>query len=237
MAAAARAVICAVLPIGFDVWGLRTCEVIMVICIASLYDEKLTKSAARGILVSSFAQLAGETAAFTALETADTVNLLNPAVAYGIKASVAVDLIEAIGHEALKHYDAKHKTPEKQKMTAFDAMCVVGGVADVVRIANVAETAISGKSCNYGLQNTVPDTLNSSACGNTNSISFCGDKILKQIHELELKIEAQERKVKMINEWLERDIRFQRSTTLNKSNLKYAMIELNRLRKELSRLR
>ena len=52
LAAVAGAFICALLPIGIDVWGLRTCEVIMIICIASLYGEKLTKAAARGILAS-----------------------------------------------------------------------------------------------------------------------------------------------------------------------------------------
>lgn len=236
LSAAAGAVICALLPIGLDVWGLRTCEVIMVICIASLYGEKLTKSAARGILVSSFAQLVGEAAALTALEAADVANLLNPVVAYGIKTSVAVGLIEAIGHEALKHYEAKHKAPEKRKITAFDAMCAVGGVADAARIANAAGAAISGNSCNSSLKNTIPDTFTSSAHRNATPISFCGDTILKEIHELELKIKSQESTVKMIQGWIENDIRFGRDTTLNQNKMKYALAELNRLRKELLRL-
>lgn len=222
LTATAGAVICAVLPIGFDVWALRTCEVIMVICIASLYDEKLTKSAARGMLASSFAQLVGETAALAALEAANTANLLTPFVAYGIKASIAVGLIETIGHEALKHYDAKHDASKKRKITAFDAMCAIGGVADVARIANAAGAVISEKPCN--------------SYGNANPLSFCGDQLQRDIHKLELKIKNQESTIKMIEDWIESDIRFGRDTTLNKNKLKYSLNELDRLNKELLRL-
>lgn len=236
LSAAAGAVICAILPVGLDVWALRTCEVIMIICIASLYDEKLTKSAARGILVSSFAQLVGEATALTLLTAANTANLFNPVVAYGIKSSIAVGLIESIGHEALKHYERKHKDPEKQTITAFDAMCAVGGIADAARIVNAVGETISGMSCNSGLQNTIPDTFTSSAHGNTDQISFCGDEIQRKIHESELKVENQKRTVKRINEWIARDISLGRDTTLNRSKLKYAINALNQLEKELSRL-
>lgn len=236
LTAAAGAAICAILPIGLDVWALRTCEVIMIICIASLYDEKLTKSAARGILASSFAQLVGETAALTALEAANTANLLTPFVAYGIKASVAVGLIESVGHEALKHYETKHKTPKETKITAFDAMCAVGGIADAIRITNAAKMTLMEKPCDSGLQNTISDTLTSSTHGNANSLSFCGNEILREIHKLELKIKSQEDTIKMIKNWIESDIRFGRDTTLNQNKLKYALAELEQLKKELLRL-
>ena len=222
LAAAAGAVICAVLPIGLDAWALRTCEVIMIICIASLYEERLTKSAARGVLASSFAQLVGETAALAALEAANTANLLTPFVAYGIKASIAVGLIETIGHEALKHYDAKHNASNKRKITAFDAMCAIGGVADAARIANATGAVISEKPSN--------------SYENANLLSFCGDKISREIHEFERKIKNQESNIRMIKNWIESDIRFGRDTTRNKNKLKYALAELERLNKELSRL-
>ncbi len=136
--AVAGAGICAALPIGVDAWALRIAETIMVCCIATLYGEKLTRSAARGILASSLAQFVGEAAALTALEAANAANILTPWVAYGIKAGVAVSLIEAIGHTAVSHYENKYKTVDPKKFTAFDAVCVAGGVAEVVRIANMA---------------------------------------------------------------------------------------------------
>lgn len=236
LAAVAGAFICALLPIGIDVWGLRTCEVIMIICIASLYGEKLTKAAARGILASSFAQLVGEAAALTALEAADVANLLNPCLAYGIKASIAVSLIEAIGHEALKHYDKKYKAGEKRKLTAFDAICVAGGAADVARITKVVGNFITGSQLSPSLQSTTTNESASLVSENAKMISFCGDNLLREIHELEVKIENQKGKVEMIRKWIESDIRFGRDTTLNENKLKYALTELGRLEKELLRL-
>lgn len=132
------AAICAALPIGVDVGALRLAEVIMIICIASRFGEKLTRSAARGILASSFAQLVGEGAALSALAAADAANLLNPLLAYGIKSSIAVGLIEAVGHIALRHYEKKYEDLKKKQITAFDAICVAGGIADVARVTSLA---------------------------------------------------------------------------------------------------
>lgn len=110
----------------------------MIICIASRFGEKLTRSAARGILASSFAQLVGEGAALSALAAADAANLLNPLLAYGIKSSIAVGLIEAVGHIALRHYEKKYEDLKKKQITAFDAICVAGGIADVARVTSLA---------------------------------------------------------------------------------------------------
>lgn len=132
------AAICAALPIGVDAWALRLAEVIMIICIASRFGEKLTRSVARGILASSFAQLVGEGAALSALIAADAASLLNPLIAYGIKSSIAVGLIEAIGHTALRHYEKKYEDLKKKQLTTFDAICVVGGIADIARAASLA---------------------------------------------------------------------------------------------------
>lgn len=144
------AAICAVLPIGVDVGALRLAEVIMIICIASRFGEKLTRSAARGILASSFAQLVGEGAALSALAAADAANLLNPLLAYGIKSSIAVGLIEAVGHIALRHYEKKYEDLKKKQITAFDAICVVGGIADAARVASLAGDIIKAPDAPSG---------------------------------------------------------------------------------------
>lgn len=166
LTALAGAGICAVLPIGIDVWALRTAEVIMIICIADLYHEKISKSAARGILASSFAQLVGEHAAIAALAAADTANLLNPALAYCIKAGIAVGLIEAIGHEALKHYEKKYQNPESKEITAFDAMCAAGAAADAARIITSVSSFVIDP---YEKAAQVPHTA-------SNAISFTGSR-------------------------------------------------------------
>lgn len=165
--AAAGAGICAILPVGLDAWALRLCEVVMVICIASLYGEKLTKSAARGIMASSFAQLVGEAAAYTALEAANAAGVLTPAAAYAIKMPIAVGLIEAVGHAAWKHYAGKARSSGEKRVTAFDVISVVGVAADAVRVAEAVNNfepfseptldGVSGKTADAG-----------------NDLAFCG---------------------------------------------------------------
>lgn len=61
-------------------------------------------------------------------------------------------------------------------------------------------------------------------------------KLLREIHDLKLKINNQESTIKMINKWIESDIKFGRDTTLNQNKLKYAQAELARLQKELLHL-
>lgn len=162
LTALAGAAICAALPIGIDAWALRFAEVVMIICIASSFGEKLTPSAARGILASSFAQLVGEGAALAALAAADAANLLNPLLAYGIKSGIAVGLIEAIGYIALRHYEKKYEDLEKKQITAFDAVCVLGGIADAARVASLAGDLIK-----------VPDAPSGNAAA---QIAFTGSR-------------------------------------------------------------
>lgn len=135
MAAVAGAGICAVLPIGVDAWALRCAEIFCIMRISALYGENLTKAAGRGLLASSFAQLVGEKAALAALAAANATNILNPVVAYGIKASIAVTLIEAVGHAALDYYRKKYENPSMDSKTLFDGMCVVGGIRDAAALA------------------------------------------------------------------------------------------------------
>lgn len=174
LTALAGAAICAALPIGVDVGALRLAEVIMIICIASRFGEKLTRSAARGILASSFAQLVGEGAALSALAAADAANLLNPLLAYGIKSSIAVGLIEAIGHIALHHYEKKYENLKKKQVTAFDAICVAGGIADVARVTSLAGDMLKTPTSNDSLGNvaaqvTFTGSREGFSCGHSES--------------------------------------------------------------------
>ena len=139
IAAATGAGICAALPIGLDAWGLRTCEAVMVICIASMYGEKLTIAAAKGVLASSFGQTVGQVVALSALEAANTAGILSPAAAYVIKGGVAVSLIEIIGHVAMAHYAEKAVSPNNDRITPFDMVCGFGLAADAVRLGRVVE--------------------------------------------------------------------------------------------------
>lgn len=148
LAAAAGAAIVAALPIGVDAWALRLCEAIMVICIASSYGERLTKSAAKGIMLSSFAQLAGEAAAITALEAAEAAKYatfgtgIGPVAAFAIKSGIAVGLIEAVGWLIISYY-------EKQGSFAAKACTVAEGIgfaADVSRVTTAVSTAIAPES-------------------------------------------------------------------------------------------
>lgn len=163
LTAVAGAGIVAALPVGIDAWALRLAEVIMVICIAASYGEKLTKSAAKGLMLSSFAQLAGETAALTALEAAETAKVasigtgVGPAVCYGIKASVAVSLIEAVGHLVIDYYEKPNSLSAKVCKTTEK----IGLIADISRVT----TAVSMSA------DHTQDTL-SDAEGATEQISF-----------------------------------------------------------------
>lgn len=102
--AAGGAATVAVLPIGADVIALRTEETAMVMYVGSLYSETLTKAAAKGLLASGFAQMAGETVALTALEVANATGFF----AWAIKAGVASGLIEAVGHCAVDYFEDLH---------------------------------------------------------------------------------------------------------------------------------
>lgn len=145
LAAAAGAGIVASLPIGIDAWALRLCEVIMVVCIASSYGEHLSKSAAKGIMLSSFAQLAGETAAITALEAAEAAKYatvgtgIGPVAAFTIKSGIAVGLIEAVGWLVISYYENKGGFGAKACTTAER----IGFVADVSRLTNAVSNAVS----------------------------------------------------------------------------------------------
>lgn len=130
LTAAAGAAIVAMLPIGTDVWALRAAETILICCIASSYGEKLTRSAAKGLMLSSFAQLAGEAAAITALEAAEAARIANPFVVYGIKSGIAVALIESVGKLAISYYEKPDGIGHKLCQGAE----AVGLVADVSRV-------------------------------------------------------------------------------------------------------
>lgn len=138
LTATAGAGIVAVLPIGIDAWALRLAEVIMVICIASSYGEKLTKSAAKGIMLSSFAQLAGEAVAISALEAAEASKVatvstgVGPVLAYAVKTSIAVALIESVGHMVIAYYEK----PDSLGAKACQVTETVGLIADVTRAIN-----------------------------------------------------------------------------------------------------
>ena len=231
LAAAAGAAVCAVLPVGADVWGLRTCEVVMVLCIASLYGEKLTKAAARGILASSFGQLAGEAVALTALEAANGAGFLNPALAYAIKSGVAVALIEAIGHAALRHYETRQGTP-----TLFDAMCAAGGMADIARVEETVSAVLSqvpAAAASLDAEAAVEPPFG--------TVSFCGTaeetrRQQKALQAWKQDVAAAERKVKQYTDFVRTDIVHQRGTSMNEINLKYAVRNLERVQAAKPRL-
>ncbi|MBR2290099.1 MAG: hypothetical protein IJ867_05845 [Clostridia bacterium] len=136
VAAATGAGIVAVLPIGIDAWALRVAEVVMVICVASSYGEKLTKSAAKGLFLSSFAQLVGEKVAIALLEALEAGKVasaptgVGPAAAYAAKAGVAVGLIEAVGNMVIAYYEKPESLTGKACKTAE----IIGVSADIARV-------------------------------------------------------------------------------------------------------
>ena len=145
LAAAAGAAIVAALPIGIDAWALRLCEIIMVVCIASSYGEHLSKSAAKGIMLSSFAQLAGETAAIAALEAAEAAKYatvgtgIGPVAAFGIKSSIAVGLIETVGWLVISYYE-NNKGFGRRACTVAEG---IGCAADLTRLTAAVSSATS----------------------------------------------------------------------------------------------
>ena len=117
----------------------------MVVCIASSYGERLTKSAAKGIMLSSFAQLAGETVAIAALEAAEAAKYatvgtgIGPVAAFTIKSGIAVGLIEAVGWLVISFYESKDGFGAK----ACTAAERIGFVADVPRLTGAVSDAVS----------------------------------------------------------------------------------------------
>lgn len=221
LTAASGAAIVAALPIGIDAWALRLAESIMVICIAGSYGEKLTKSAAKGLMLSSFAQLAGEAVAITALEAAEASKLaaaatgVGPVVAYGIKSSVAVGLIETVGHLVISYYEK----PQGLGAKACKTTETIGLVADISRIA----TVVTDLSHAEDTANTDPDVSNFPSENKNNSISFLGSVYTESdLADAAKKVENARGKVKQYEEYLDADIKFGRDTTRNALNLRFA---------------
>lgn len=218
-AAAAGAGIVAALPIGVDAWALRAAEIAMVVCIASSYGEKLTKSAAKGLMLSSFAQLAGGTAAVAALEALEAGKMASaptgagPAAAYIAKSAIAVGLIEAVGNLVIAYYE----DPDSLGGEACRAAEKVGAMADLVRIGMAVEEAkeeiLSGEP-------PVADPENMSF-GSSNAAA----------------IEEAERKAKQYKEYFESDELFGRDSSANRRNWERWKNRLDELVKKESALR
>lgn len=222
--AAAAAGIVALLPIGIDAWALRLCEIFMLISIYSHYGIKISKSVAESLMSAAFMQAVGELAAYAALEAADTATIatagLGAPAAFGIKFGVASTLIEAVGWATVKYLEGN-----KLAEIAIHAADGIGVAADIGRVTSTLSSIGSEEL------STTP-----SVPGHSTQISFCGD-ILKDIHELEIKIKNQESEIKMIKDWLDSDLRFNRDPTLNKNRLKTAIERLAKLQRELERLK
>ena len=222
--AAAAAGIVALLPIGVDAWALRLCEIFMLISIYSHFGIKISKSVAESLMSAAFMQAVGETAAYIALESADTAAIatggLGAPAAFAIKFGIASGLIEAVGWTTVKYL-------EGNKLAEI-AIHVADGVGVTADIGRVTGTLVSSGS--EELSSTSPTQ------GKTEQISFCGN-ILKDIHALENKIKNQESEIKMIEKWIESDLRFNRDPSSNMIKLKYAKNSLEKLQRELSRLK
>lgn len=201
LAAAAGAAIVAALPIGIDAWALRLCEIIMVVCIASSYGEHLSKSAAKGIMLSSFAQLAGETAAIAALETAEAAKYatvgtgIGPVAAFGIKSSIAVGLIETVGWLIISYYENSNRVGKKACTFAEG----IGCVADITRLATVVSNvtehvAYTARSTQLSFMGRKEGTYN----GHTES--YWRDRLKSAIKRGD-KVD-----IKYYSEWLEKAI-------------------------------
>ena len=90
----------AALPVGADAAALAAEEVLMTIRIASMFGEKISKSAAEGIIASTVGSVAG-TAIF------ESLNLGYPAT-IPAKTAVAVGVIEALGNAIYEMYYNKY---------------------------------------------------------------------------------------------------------------------------------
>lgn len=146
LTAAAGAAIVAMLPIGLDVCALRIAECVMIMCIADSYGEKLTRSAAKGLMLSSFAKTAGELAAIAALQASSFTSLINPAISFSLRCGLVVALIETIGKLAIAYYEDPDGIGHKLCQGAE----IVGLGADVARCAGMlcesAGTMIAGEA-------------------------------------------------------------------------------------------
>ena len=222
-AAVAGAAIVAVLPIGIDAWVLRLAEIIMVICIASSYGEKLTKSAAKGLFLSSFAQLAGESLAFASLEALEITKVassptgVGPAAAYAVKTTIAVSLIETVGHMVIAYYEKPDGVGSKLCTSAEG----IGAVADVMRLVMATSDAIDAQS---------DQQLSSSSASKKVAIPFTGSNVDPDLLK---RIEEAERKVKQYQQYLQSDVIHGYDTSTNSRNLKYWLDVLKSLRSKL----
>lgn len=113
MAVAAMPTVAA-LPVGADAAALRAEEVAMIVAIGKIYDQKLTKAAASGLLASGFAQMVGEKIALGLMEMSNATGPL----AFAIKSGVALSLIEAVGMCAIDFFE---ELAEKENGYGTDA--------------------------------------------------------------------------------------------------------------------
>ena len=98
--AAAGGATAGALPVGADAIALAAEEVLMTINIAAMFGEKISKSAAEGIIASTVGTVAG-TAIFESLNVAYPFTI--PA-----NIAVAVGVIEALGNTIYEYYDKKY---------------------------------------------------------------------------------------------------------------------------------
>lgn len=221
--ALAAAAVVAYLPIGIDAWALRLCEIYMLISIYSHYGIKVSKSVAESLLSAAFMQAAGETAAYIALESANAALIatggISAPVIYSIKLGIAAGLIEGVGWTTVKYLEG-NKMAEK----VIHSVDAIGAMADAQRVVGAVGDIVSRKS-------------SSVMSGDVNPISFCGQDILKQIHDLEIKIDNQKSTIKQIERFIENDLRFGRDITNNSRDLKFACRDLEKLLNELECLK
>jgi hypothetical protein len=132
-------------------------------------------------------------------------SLLNPPAVYAAKTGVCVTLIEAIGNLLIAHYEK----PGGAESKMVETLEFVGTVADIGRVADTIDNA--------------EEVLNESVI--QPAISFTGNandqESMKKIVELTKKLESAQGKVKQYSGYVESDIRFNRDTSTNASNLKF----------------
>ncbi len=225
VAAAAGAAIVAKLPVGTDVWALRLTETTMIILIAKSYGETITKSTAKGIMLSSTAQFIGEAVALSSLEAAEVAKLSNPVIAYAIKSSVAVGMIETIGHLAISYYEK----PQSLSAKTCSVAETVGLAADISRITELA-SSLTTPAISENIELPVKDSHN--------PITFCGNFYTEQdLDDALKKLKRAQRDVEIYSKYLESDIRFGRNTSMNERRLDYANKEYASAFKLVSQIR
>lgn len=220
--ALSSALIVAALPIGVDAWALRLAECLMLMSIYAHYDIKLSQSAAESLLTAAFAQAVGEAAAYAALEAADAAAVLTGGISLAICIPIAAGLIEAVGWTTIKYIEGNGVAK-----VAIRTMEIVGGVADINRLANAVSASVP------------TETSDSSAISSTNNpISFTGAAYtLQDLEEAGKKVESAARKVKQYTEYLRQDIAKRRDTGRNEINLKYAKIAYDKAVREYERIK